>query len=130
MTVRALLDTHALLWWLLDLAPLSPIARAAVGDADNEIFVSAVTAWEISIKYGQGKLPQAAALMTDLSRAIADEGFAELPVTVKNGEVAGTLPLHHRDPFDRMLIAQALGASLTLVSNEQLFDRYGVARLW
>jgi PIN domain nuclease of toxin-antitoxin system len=130
MTVRALLDTHALLWWLLDLAPLSPIARAAVGDADNEIFVSAVTAWEISIKYGQGKLPQAAALMTDLSRAIADEGFAELPVTVKNGEVAGILPLHHRDPFDRMLIAQALAGSLTIVSNEQLFDRYGVARLW
>jgi PIN domain nuclease of toxin-antitoxin system len=128
--VRALLDTHALIWWLVDAASLSPAARAAVGDADNEIFVSAASAWEISIKYGQGKLPQVAALMTDLSRAIADEGFAALPITVKNGETAGTLPPHHRDPFDRMLIAQALAESLTLVSNERLFDRYGVARLW
>jgi len=128
--MRALLDTHALIWWLLDAELLSPIARAAVGDADNEIFVSSASAWEISIKYGQGKLPQAAALMADLSQAIADEGFVALPVTIKNGEIAGTLPLHHRDPFDRMLIAQALAESLTLISNERLFDRYGGTRLW
>jgi PIN domain nuclease of toxin-antitoxin system len=127
-----LLDTHVLLWWLLDTESLSAPARAAITDAnnDNEIFVSAASAWEMSIKYKQGKLPEAAAFMADLERAFADEGFAALPITVRHGERAGNLPLYHKDPFDRMLIAQALADSLTLVSNERLFDRYGVARLW
>jgi PIN domain nuclease of toxin-antitoxin system len=128
--VRALLDTHVLLWWLLDLGSLSPAARACMADAGNEIFVSAVSAWEISIKYQQGKLPEAAVFMADLEGAISGEGFSALPITINNGERAGGLPLHHKDPFDRMLIAQALAESLTLVSNERLFDRYGVARLW
>ena len=115
---------------MLDASSLSPAARAAIRDVDNEIFVSAASAWEISIKYGQGKLSHATALMVDLSRAVADEGFSALAVTFKNGEVAGSLPPHHKDPFDRMLIAQALAGPLTIVSNERVFDRYGVARLW
>jgi PIN domain nuclease of toxin-antitoxin system len=128
--VRALLDTHVLLWWLIDPSLLSPLAYASVADDRNEMVVSAASAWELSIKYKQGKLPQAAAFMADLAGVIGTEGFAELPITIKVGERAGSLPLHHHDPFDRMLIAQALAESLTLISNERLFDRYGIARLW
>jgi PIN domain nuclease of toxin-antitoxin system len=128
--VQALLDTHVLLWWLLDMEALSSVARATIADTANEIFVSAASAWEIAIKYKQGKLLEAAAFIADLEGAITDEGFAALPVTIVDGQRAGSLPLHHKDPFDRMLIAQALAGSHPLVSNERLFDRYGVARLW
>jgi PIN domain nuclease of toxin-antitoxin system len=128
--MRLLLDTHVLIWWLLDLPSLSSSARAVISDDRNEIFVSAVSAWEIAIKFKQGKLPEAAVFMADLEGAIAAAGFAPLSVTIKEGERAGSLPLHHRDPFDRMLIAQAQSERLTLISNERLFDRYGVARLW
>ena len=128
--MRILLDTHVLLWWLLDEAALSPAARAAIADEANDTFVSAASAWEIAIKYKTGKLPSAAPLMADLEKAILDGGFTGIPITLRHGELAGSLPLHHKDPFDRMLIAQALAESLTLISNERLFDRYGVVRLW
>lgn len=128
--MRALVDTHVLIWWLVDLTLLSPAAQTVIADDRNEIFVSAVSAWEIAIKHKAGKLPHVAPLMVDLEGAILSEGFMPLPVTIRCGEHAGSLPLHHRDPFDRMLIAQALAESLTLVSNERLFDQYGVARLW
>jgi len=128
--MRALIDTHVLIWWLIDLTLLSPMARAAIADDQNQIFVSAVSAWEISIKYKAGKLPHVAPLTADLERAILGEGFTPLSVTIRSGELAGSLPLHHRDPFDRMLVSQALTESLSLISNERLFDRYGVTRLW
>lgn len=128
--MRALLDTHAFLWWLLDDRALPRRARAAIADENNEILVSAVSAWEISIKFQQGKLPNAARFMTDLAGAIAGEGFSSLSVTIRDGQSAGSLPPHHKDPFDRMLVAQALAGPLTIVSNERMFDRYGVSRLW
>ena len=128
--MRVLLDTHVLLWWLLDEQVVSPAARAAIADDANDTFVSGASAWEIAIKYKTGKLPSAAPLMANLEEAILDGGFAEMPVTLRHGELAGGLPLHHKDPFDRMLIAQAQSERLTLISNERLFDRYGVARLW
>jgi PIN domain nuclease of toxin-antitoxin system len=128
--MRVLLDTHVLLWWLLGEQALSASARSAIADEDNETFVSAASAWEISIKYDQGKLSTAAGFATDLERAVARHGFSPMPITLHHGDRAGALPLHHKDPFDRMLIAQALAESLTLISNERLFDRYGVARLW
>jgi PIN domain nuclease of toxin-antitoxin system len=128
--MRVLLDTHVLLWWLSGEEALSAAARSAIADADNETFVSAASAWEISIKYKQGRLPTAANFVADLDEAIAHHGFSAVPITVRHGNRAGALPLHHKDPFDRMLIAQALAESLTLVSNERLFDNYGVARLW
>jgi PIN domain nuclease of toxin-antitoxin system len=128
--MRVLLDTHVLLWWLSGEEALSAAARSAIADADNETFVSAASAWEISIKYKQGRLPTAANFVADLDEAIARHGFSAVPITVHHGNRAGALPLHHKDPFDRMLIAQALAESLTLVSNERLFDNYGVARLW
>jgi PIN domain nuclease of toxin-antitoxin system len=128
--MRVLLDTHVLLWWLSGDGALSAAARSAIADENNETFVSAASAWEISIKYRQGKLPAAARLATDLSGTIGSHGFPALAITIDHGDRAGALPLHHKDPFDRMLIAQALIESLTLISNERLFDRYGVARLW
>jgi PIN domain nuclease of toxin-antitoxin system len=128
--MRLLLDTHALIWWVSDNPALSRTASNAIGDPVNEIVISAASAWEIATKHRIGKLPDAGPLAIDFVQAIAAEGFAELPITVRDGETAGRLPGPHRDPFDLMLIAQALNGSLTLISNERLFDRYGVARLW
>ena len=128
--MRLLLDTHALIWWLAGDPSLSANAKAAVADLDNEVFVSAAAAWEIATKYRIGKLPQAAALAVDVSGALALQGFLELPITLQHGQTAGNLPGPLRDPFDRMLIAQATLADLALVSNEAVFDRYGVRRLW
>jgi PIN domain nuclease of toxin-antitoxin system len=128
--VQLLLDTHALLWWLLGEDALPFAARAAIADGANASFVSAASAWEISTKHKLGRLPEAGHLLPDFDGVVVQHGFIELPVTIRQAERAGSLPLFHRDPFDRMLIAQALAGSLTIVSNEQLFDRYGVARLW
>ncbi len=128
--MRLLLDTHVFLWWLAGDEALSPAARAAIADEANGVFVSAASAWEIATKHRIGKLPGVAAVIADLDGAIADQGFAALPIGVRHGQAAGALPGPHRDPFDRMLIAQAMLENLVLVSNEQPFDAYGVARLW
>jgi PIN domain nuclease of toxin-antitoxin system len=128
--VRLLLDTHAFLWWLAGDDALSAEARTAMADEGNAVFVSAASAWEIATKHRIGKLPGVAAIVADLDGAIADQGFMVLPISARHGQAAGALPGPHRDPFDRMLIAQAMLENLVLVSNEQPFDAYGVARLW
>ena len=125
-----LLDTHAFLWWSEDNGRLSEDARRAIEDDTNVIFISAASVWEIATKYRLGKLPSAEALVRDVPGAIASQGFAELSITVTDAARAGALPGPHRDPFDRMLIAQAQTRDLVLVSNEELFDQYGVRRLW
>ena len=94
------------------------------------MLVSAASAWEIAIKHRLGKLPGAEALALDVAGEIAHQGFQELAIIVADAARAGALPGHHRDPFDRMLIAQAQARNLVLISNEPLFDRYGVRRLW
>ena len=128
--MRLLLDTHVLIWWLAGDPMLSANAKAAIADPANEALVSAASAWEIATKYRIGRLPQAAALAADMPGVLAGQGFVELPITMRHGQAAGSLPGPHRDPFDRMLIAQAALADLVLVSNETVFDRYGVRRLW
>ena len=128
--MRALLDTHAFLWWLADSGRLSKTARRAIADDTNEIAVSAASAWEIATKVRIGKLPGAEVLARDIAGHIARQGFEELAVSVTDAERAGHLPGPHRDPFDRMLIAQALAHDLAMVSIDPVFDRYGVARLW
>jgi PIN domain nuclease of toxin-antitoxin system len=128
--VRLLLDTHALIWWLAGDPLLSANAKAAVLDPANEVFVSAASAWEIATKFLIGKLPHAGALAGNVRDALANQGFLELPITVQHGQAAGNLPGPHRDPFDRMLIAQTTLADLVLLSNEAVFDRYGIRRLW
>ena len=128
--MRLLLDTHTLLWWLAGDEALSNTARGAIGDPDNEIFVSAAAAWEIATKYRLGRLPGAAIVAADIASAVASQGFVELPINIRDGQTAGGLPAIHKDPFDRMLIAQAIAADMVIVSNEDLFNAYGVPRLW
>jgi PIN domain nuclease of toxin-antitoxin system len=128
--VRLLLDTHALIWWTVDLPRLSKAAQNAIADPENTVFVSAVSAFEIALKHGMGKLPVAGPLATAFVAQIEAEGFTGLSITLDHGQRAGALATPHRDPFDRLLIAQALHEELTLVSNERLFDATGVSRLW
>ncbi|MCY4254792.1 MAG: type II toxin-antitoxin system VapC family toxin [Gammaproteobacteria bacterium] len=128
--MRALLDTHAFLWWLTDSGRLSKEARRTIADEANEVLVSAASAWEITTKHRLGKLPDAAPIATDIAGAITNQGFGTLPITLEDAERSGVLPGPHRDPFDRILIAQSLARNLVLVSNESLFDRYGIHRLW
>lgn len=128
--VRLLLDTHAFIWWLVGDRRLSRKARAAIANEDAAVFVSAASAWEISTKHRMGKLPGVAHIVDDISGVVLAQTFAPLAVTVVHAQRAGSLPGDHRDPFDRMLIAQAQSEGLTLVSNEALFDAYGVSRTW
>jgi PIN domain nuclease of toxin-antitoxin system len=128
--VRLLLDTHAFLWWLAGDESLTVRARAVVGDATSAIFVSAASTWEIATKHRLGKLPGANAIASNVAEAIESQGFVGLPITILHGQAAGALPGPHRDPFDRMLIAQSMLEDLVLISNERAFDAYGVRRLW
>jgi PIN domain nuclease of toxin-antitoxin system len=128
--LRLLLDTHAFLWWLAGDEALSGKSREAIESQADAIFFSAASAWEISTKHRLGKLSGASAIVDDITEAMESQGFVGLPVSVRHGQAAGALPGPHRDPFDRMLIAQALIEDLVLVSNERVFDAYGVRRLW
>lgn len=125
-----LLDTHALLWWLDGDERLSIDARASIADAATVVVVSAASAWEITTKHRLGKLPGAAEVARDVGGCLIAQGFEKMAITLEDGERAGRLPGPHRDPFDRMLVAQALRIDLVLVSNETVFDAYGVRRLW
>lgn len=125
-----LLDTHALIWWVGKSPRLSETARAAIADDATPVHVSAATAWEIATKVRLGRLSDMAEFCDVMSAELAGQGFGELPVTVEDGRRAGLLPGPHGDPFDRMLIAQALDRDLTLVSIETPFDAYGIRRLW
>ena len=128
--MRALLDTHAFLWWIADSARLSGMARDVISDDANDILVSAASAWEIATKYRIGKLPGGEAVALDVAAQIAGQGFEELAISVAEAERAGRLSDPHRDPFDRMLVVQALLRELPVVSVDPVFDRYGVSRLW
>jgi PIN domain nuclease of toxin-antitoxin system len=122
--VKLLLDSHAFLWWLAEDAKLSAGARQAVADPASTVHVSAATVWELSIKASLGKLDLDGA---DLLEEIEENDFVELPMTARHALAAATLPRHHDDPFDRMLIAQALLEGLTLVTRDSAFRAYGVA---
>ena len=128
--MKALLDTHAFIWWVTNNRHLSRHAREFVADPENSFLISATSAWEIATKFRLGRLPEAASLAEDVAGAIAREGFEPLPVSVAHGQRAGLLPEPVRDPFDRMLIAQAQAEDLALVSNERIFDNYGTRRVW
>ena len=125
-----LLDTHAFLWWIADSGRLSRKAWRLIADETNDIAVSAASAWEIATKHRIGKLPGGEAVALDVGHHIAVQGFDELPISVSDAERAGRLPGPHRDPFDRMLAAQALARRLVVVSADRVFDRYGLDRLW
>ena len=128
--VRLLLDSHSLLWWMADDPRLPASSRNAIRTGGNEVFVSAASAWEICTKHRIGKLPEAEPIASRFEAAIAGQNFHPLSVTMQHAQLAGSLHGVHKDPFDRMLIAQALVENLTLISNEARFDAFGVARLW
>lgn len=128
--MRLLLDTHALIWWLSGDERLSGRAREAIQMTDDAVLVSAVSAMEVSTKFRLGKLPQAGRLAQDFEAIIQGQGFTELPISIRHGRIAGTLQVAHKDPFDRLLIAQSLAEDVPLVSNETLFDDFGVTRVW
>ncbi len=128
--MRLLLDTHALIWWLAGDEALSRRAREAIADEVNEIAVSAASAMEITTKFRIGKLPGAALLAQSFEEIIAEQGFGELPISVHHARLAGEMNIAHKDPFDRLLIAQAQVEDMVLVSNEAMFDGFAVKRLW
>jgi len=128
--MRLLLDTHALLWWIFDDPKLSAPARAAIADAGNAVLVSAASAWEIATKHRKGKLPEAGDVPRRLPEYIAKARFAPLPVSIEHAMAAGALPGPHNDPFDRMLIAQAMSENIPIVTIERLFKDYGAQVIW
>jgi PIN domain nuclease of toxin-antitoxin system len=119
--VILLLDAHTVLWWLADDPALDPVARSAIADPTNEVLVSAASIWEIEIKRALGKLVAPGGLVGTIDAA----GFAVLPITGQDAETAGALPAHHRDPFDRMLVAQADRVGAIVVSRDTALVAYG-----
>jgi PIN domain nuclease of toxin-antitoxin system len=128
--LRILLDTHALLWSFLEDPSLSRLAHAAIVEPDNSILVSAASAWEIAVKFRLGKLPPAAELIQDFAQHLRRLDFEEFPISADHGIRSGLLPAHHKDPFDRLLAAQCQAESIPIVSNDKIFDLYGVVRIW
>ncbi len=128
--MRVLLDTHALIWWAMNDPKLSQDARSLLSSFDNEVFVSAASAWEVSTKVRIGKLPGAEMFAAEFPARVERLGFRELAIRIEHGQRAGLLPGAHKDPFDRMLIAQAQAENMPLVSIEKVFDDYRVRRIW
>ena len=128
--MRLLLDTHALLWWLDGDRRLPVRIRRAIANDTNTILVSAASAWEITTKARLGKLPGALDVATDVSGCVSGQGFTPLDITLLHAQRAGALAGSHRDPFDRMLIAQAQLEDVAIVSDDEAFDDYDVRRIW
>lgn len=128
--MRLLLDTHSFLWFVLNDAQLSPAAAALIANPQNHIEISPATYWEIAIKVGLGKYVLADALDVFIERELAANDFHILPIEPRHAAPLTTLPLHHRDPFDRLIIAQALTEQIPIVSADTAFDAYPITRLW
>lgn len=128
--MRFLLDTHTLLWSFAGDPFLSPRARRLIEDGSNEVLVSAASVWEIATKVRLGKLPTGELLVADFEDYLTRLGFDGLPISLSHALRAGSLRGEHRDPFDRMLIAQAQSENLPIISNDRIFDTYHVQRIW
>jgi len=127
--MEILIDTHALVWWMVNSPRLSKRASEVFGSSNSRILVSAVVAWELAIKVNVGKI-HPRTLIAGLEDAMTQQSFAELPVSVEHAVRAGLLPLHHRDPFDRLLVAQAQALNLPILSADRALDEYDVRRTW
>ena len=128
--MKLLLDTPALLWFIAGSSSLSDAARRLIEDTGNEKFVSIASIWETAIKVSIGKMSLSSPFDDLFPHQLQINGFDLLPVKVEHASVIAALPFHHRDPFDRLLIAQAIQEKLTLVSIDEVFDDYGIARMW
>ncbi len=128
--MKLLLDTHSWLWFYLGDAQLSPVAQAAIVDPANTKFVSPASFWEIAIKVSLGKYTLNESYDDFIQHAILDNGFDILAIEPRHTAPLVTLPYHHKDPFDRLMIAQAIVESLSIVGADTMFDNYGVTRIW
>ncbi len=128
--MRYLLDTHTLVWWLLDEPYLSNNARNAIAQPENILFVSSASGWEISTKYRIGKLQKAKDIIDNLPQLISRSRMNQLHITIEHALLAGNLYGSHRDPFDRMLIAQSKIENLPVITKDQVFREYGVQVYW
>lgn len=128
--MRLLLDTHAFLWFVLDDPKLSPVAKTLIGDSENVAVVSAASCWEIALKISLGKYSLPGSFREFFNRQLQENDFEYLPVTIDHSAAITVMPFHHRDPFDRMLVAQALTEPAAIVSKDEALDAYGVDRRW
>jgi PIN domain nuclease of toxin-antitoxin system len=128
--VRLLLDTHAFLWFITNDPKLSTTAQGLIADPSNEILVSPASYWETAIKVRIGKYPMSAPYEKFITQGIDGNGFKILPIEPGHTAVLTTMPFHHRDPFDRLIVAQAQVEKISVVSNDAVLDLYGVNRLW
>ena len=125
-----LLDTHTLLWFVAHAPALSHRARTAIEDIDNVPVYSIASVWEMAIKLGLGKLAMSRPLNPEFSDMLKEHGFHQLDISFRHASEVAGLPLHHRDPFDRLLIAQAIVENVPIVSRDRAFDPYAVTRIW
>lgn len=128
--IKVLLDTHALLWWLFDDPRLSQRARKVIASPDSAVFISSASAWEIATKYRLGKLPEAKEAVENLPDLLRKNKMEELPISMAHAIVAGSLSIVHRDPFDRMLIAQAQLESMPIVTIDAQFKGQNIQIIW
>lgn len=128
--MKLLLDTHAFLWFITDDPQLSAVARGLIADPDNEILVSPASYWEIAIKVRIGKYTLSAPYETLIAQGIDGNGFKILPIEPRHTAILTTMPFHHRDPFDRLLVAQSEIEQVPVVSVDAVLDAYGIQRLW
>ena len=128
--MRFLLDTHVVIWWVDQDRLLSVPAHEAIADPQNELNVSAATIWEIAIKTGIGKLKLSRPYRDWMNQAISDLRAKILPISVDYSHAQTSLPPHHGDPFDRLLVAQSIVEQVSIISSDVAFDSYGVNRLW
>lgn len=126
---KVLLDTHALIWWLEGGGKLSPAARRVIADPEATVLVSSASAWEVAIKHQIGKF-RVPDLIKGFRDRVQSEGFVELPISFEHAVIAGTLPGKHKDPFDRVLIAQSQVENVAIVTRDEWFRKYAVQCIW
>jgi PIN domain nuclease of toxin-antitoxin system len=128
--VNLLLDTHAFLWFIAGDSSLSKAARSAIEDESNNLYMSVASLWEIAIKISIDKLTLSEPFETFIPEQLAENGVELLDISVAHTALIASMPFHHRDPFDRLIAAQASAEQMTLVSADEAFDAYGITRLW
>jgi len=128
--MRLLVDTQSVIWYVDQDSLLSPTAHAAITDPANDLLLSAATIWEVAIKVGVAKLTLSLPYRQWMAKAIADLDLSILPITVDYAHIQSGLPHHHRDPFDRLLVAQAIVEGIPVISADPQLDAYGITRIW
>ncbi len=128
--MKFLLDTHVLLWWIMDSPQISGNVRKLLSEGSSDLFWSSASSWEIAIKYANGKLPLPDELEVFIMSELSSNRISSLSITDEHSFMAGKLPIHHRDPFDRMLIAQSNFENMPLITSDQTMSQYEVKTIW